>query len=183
MENPYDPEMETLMEYQDRMHKDALKARHLGMDLDLNKLQLKLDKAEIIEQLNDFPEEESREIMKQMLSDAIDASRPRMMTPDARQHVDRKMHALMELFADKHMNQDLIRLRQAEFRETVASPPQPRVRREPTTEYAFPPKAGPKEEVEEPPMEVKTPGVLAAEAAKAGNIPCLLYTSPSPRDP
>ena len=120
MENPYDPEMETLIEYQDRMHKDALKARHLGMDLDLNKLQLKLDKAEIIEQLNDFSEEESREIMKQMLSDAIDASRPRMMTPDARQHVDRKMHALMELFADKHMNQDFIRLRQAEFREPVA---------------------------------------------------------------
>ena len=47
----------TLIDYQDRMHKDALKARHLGMDLDLNKLQLKLDKAEIIEQLNDFSEE------------------------------------------------------------------------------------------------------------------------------
>ena len=30
MENPYDPELETLIEYQDRMHKDALKARHLG---------------------------------------------------------------------------------------------------------------------------------------------------------
>ena len=81
------------------------------------------------------------------------------------------MHALMELFADKHMNQDFIRLRQADFREPVASPPHPRLRREPTTEYVFPPKAAPKEEAEEAPMEVKTPGVLAAEAAKAGNIP------------
>ena len=35
MENPYDPALETLTEYQDRMHKDALKARHFGMDLDL----------------------------------------------------------------------------------------------------------------------------------------------------
>ena len=81
------------------------------------------------------------------------------------------MHALMELFADKHMNQDFIRLRQADFREPVASPPHPRLRREPTTECAFPHKAAPREEVEEAPMEVKTPGVLAAEAAKAGVIP------------
>ena len=36
MENPYDPDLETLDEYRDRMHKDCLKARHLGMELDLN---------------------------------------------------------------------------------------------------------------------------------------------------
>ena len=138
MENPYDPELETLNEYKDRMHKDCLKARHLGMDLDLNRLQLKLDKAELINQLNEFSEEESREIMKQMLSDTLDASRPVTMSPDARRQVDRKMHALMELFADKHMNQDFIRIRQADARGPVASPPRPLLRREPTTEHAFP---------------------------------------------
>ena len=124
----------TLSEYKERMHKDALKARHLGMDLDLGRLQLKLDKAEILEQVSDFSEEESREILKQMLSDVVDASRPRTMSVEARREVDRKMHALMELFSDKHMNQDFIRLRQADVRTPVASPPQPRLRRESTTE-------------------------------------------------
>ena len=81
------------------------------------------------------------------------------------------MHALMELFSDKHMNQDFIRIRQADAREPVASPPPARSRRETSTECAFPHKAPPREEVEEAPMEVKTPGVLAAEAAKAGVIP------------
>ena len=51
--------------------------------------------------------------MRQMLSDTLDASRPVTMSPDARRQVDRRMHALMELFSDKHMNQDFIRLRQA----------------------------------------------------------------------
>jgi len=171
MENPYDPDLETLVEYKERMHKDCLKARHLGMELDLNKLQLKLDKAELINQLYEYSEEDARETMRQMLSDTLDASRPVTMSPDLRRQMDRRMHALMELFADKHMNQDFIRIRQADAREPVASPPPARSRRETSTECAFPHKAPPREEVEEAPMEVKTPGVLAAEAAKAGVIP------------
>ena len=84
MENPYDPDLETLAEYKERMQKDCLKARHLGMELDLNKLQLKLDKAELINQLCEYSEEEAREIMRQMLSDTMDASRPVTMSPDLR---------------------------------------------------------------------------------------------------
>ena len=61
-----------------------MKAVHLGMELDFGRLQLKIDKAEIINQLAEFPEAEAREIMKTMLSDTLDASRPVSMSIDAR---------------------------------------------------------------------------------------------------
>ena len=170
MESPYDPELESLREYTERMHKDCLKARHLGMELDFGRLQLKLDKAEIIYQLADYSEPEARELMKTMLCDTLDASRPTTISIDARRDIDRRMHALMELFADKGMNQEFVRIRQSEEREPVASPPPARLHGLRRQEYRQDTGVGsvpPKQESEEPVIEVKTPGVMAAEAAQA----------------
>ena len=98
--------------------------------------------------------------MKTMLSDSLDASRPATISIEERRRIDRRMHALMESFAYKGMNQEFIRMIQSDAHEPVASPPPARPRRVERDRMS----ARPREASEEP-VEVKTPGVMAAEAA------------------
>ena len=131
------------------------------MQIDFGRLQLKMDKAEIIHQLAEYPEPVARDVMKTMLSDAMDASRPAGIPAIERQRMDRRMYALMELFEDRGMSQEVVRLRQGAEPGPVASPAPARSRAEHRR------KDGPRDSSEEP-TEVRTPGVIAAEQAASG---------------